>query len=275
MSLTVAIEIPREILHATRMTPEEMKRELAVSLFQLGKLSFGKAREMAGMTVVERDNEDRRVRRVRLTTVGEAERTNLDRLSDELALSLLEPLNLAQRERLVDAMGVVERLLTAGLVQIAVVDPTSTDAQLCLDAYFAELDTRFEGGFDPERSISADADELTEPAGLLLVARLRREPIGCGALKLHGTDPVELKRMWVDDSARGLGVGRRILGELEDRARRRDVDVVRLETNQSLTEAMGLYRSAGYQEVEAFNDEPYAHHWFEKRLDQPGPRNPT
>ena len=51
MSLTVAIEIPREVLHAARMTPEEMKRELAVLLFQQGKLSFGKAREMAGMTV--------------------------------------------------------------------------------------------------------------------------------------------------------------------------------------------------------------------------------
>jgi predicted HTH domain antitoxin len=51
MSLTVAIEIPQEVLHAARMTPEEMKRELAVLLFQQGKLSFGKAREMAGMTV--------------------------------------------------------------------------------------------------------------------------------------------------------------------------------------------------------------------------------
>ena len=51
MSSTVAIEIPREILHVTRMTPEELRRELAVSLFQQGKLSFGKARELAGMTV--------------------------------------------------------------------------------------------------------------------------------------------------------------------------------------------------------------------------------
>jgi len=51
MSLTVAIEIPQEVLHAARMTPEEMKRELAVLLFQQGKLSFGKARELAGMTV--------------------------------------------------------------------------------------------------------------------------------------------------------------------------------------------------------------------------------
>jgi predicted HTH domain antitoxin len=51
MSLTVAIEIPRDVLHAARMTPEEMKRELAIVLFQQGKLSFGKARELAGMTV--------------------------------------------------------------------------------------------------------------------------------------------------------------------------------------------------------------------------------
>jgi len=51
MSSTIAIEIPREIIHATRMTPEELRRELAIHLFQQGKLSFGKAREMAGMTV--------------------------------------------------------------------------------------------------------------------------------------------------------------------------------------------------------------------------------
>jgi GNAT superfamily N-acetyltransferase len=72
--------------------------------------------------------------------------------------------------------------------------------------------------------------------------------------------------MWVAPSARGLGVGRRILSELEQRARRRAVGLLRLETNETLKEAGGLYRSAGYVEVDAFNDEPYAHHWFEKRL---------
>ena len=51
MSSMVAIEIPREVIRATRMTPQELRRELAVYLFQQGKLSFGKAREMAGMTV--------------------------------------------------------------------------------------------------------------------------------------------------------------------------------------------------------------------------------
>ena len=51
MSSAISIEIPREVIHATRMTPEELRRELAIHLFQQGKLSFGKAREMAGMTV--------------------------------------------------------------------------------------------------------------------------------------------------------------------------------------------------------------------------------
>lgn len=51
MAATISIEIPREVVHVTRMTPEELRRELAVWLFQRGKLSFGKAREMAEMTV--------------------------------------------------------------------------------------------------------------------------------------------------------------------------------------------------------------------------------
>ncbi len=47
---TISIQVPREVLHATRMTVEELSRELALHLFQQGKLSFGKAREMTGMT---------------------------------------------------------------------------------------------------------------------------------------------------------------------------------------------------------------------------------
>jgi DNA-binding MarR family transcriptional regulator/GNAT superfamily N-acetyltransferase len=222
--------------------------------------------EQDGLVAVQPGAGDKRVRTVRLTGTGRAERALLDRRSEELASSLLVALSDAQRDRLVEAMGVVERLLTAGLVEVDVEDPASAAARWCIDSYFAELDARFDAGFDPGRSISADVDELTEPAGLLLVARLRGEPVGCGALKLHGRQPAEIKRMWVAPGACGLGVGRRLLGELEQRARRRAVRRVRLETNQTLTEAGGLYRSAGYVEVEAFNDEPYAHHWFEKRL---------
>ena len=222
--------------------------------------------EHDGLVALDASPTDKRVRTVRITDAGRAERAVLDRGADEIARSLLAPLSNAQRDRLVEAMEVVERLLVAGLVEIEVEDPTSDTARFCIQSYFDELNTRFDTGFDPAQSIPADAGELTEPAGLLLVARLRGEPIGCGALKLHGKEPAELKRMWVSPGARGLGVGRRILSELEQHARARHVTVVRLETNRSLREAIGLYRSTGYVEVDAFNDEPYAHHWFEKRL---------
>lgn len=226
--------------------------------------------EADGLVQVRPASTDHRVRVVRLTEAGRAERAELDRRSDELARSLLAPLNDRQRGRLLDAMATVEKLLTAGLVKITIQDPAGSDAQFCLRSYFAELNSRFDSGFDPGTSIPLAGAELVEPAGLFLVAQIRGEPAGCGALKLHDGQPAELKRMWVAASARGLGVGRRILAELEQHASQRGATEVRLETNRSLTEAIALYRTAGYVEIPAFNDEPYAHHWFCKRLGKPG-----
>jgi ribosomal protein S18 acetylase RimI-like enzyme len=109
---------------------------------------------------------------------------------------------------------------------------------------------------------------------VVLVARLRGEPVGCSALKLHSDRPAEIKRMWVAPGARGLGLGKRLLHELEQHARVRDATVVRLETNRVLTEAISLYRSAGYVEVDPFNDDLYDHHWFEKSLPRRSEREP-
>ena len=80
------------------------------------------------------------------------ERDLLERRSDELARSFLEPLSEPRRERLVAAMAEVERLLSAALVEIDVVDPADANAQFCLGEYFAELGRRFETGFDPAAS---------------------------------------------------------------------------------------------------------------------------
>lgn len=222
--------------------------------------------ERDGMVEVRPDPADKRVRHVRLTAAGLAEWAILDERSDDLARSLLASLDDGQRSQLVGAMETVERLLTAGLVDIGVEDPTSDAALFCIRAYYDELGSRFETGFDPDQALPVDPDHLVEPAGLLLVGRLRGEPIGCGGLKLHGDEPAEIKRLWVARAARGLGVGKRILRELEEQARRRGVKVVQLDTNRNLHEAINLYRSAGYVEVDRFNDEPYAHHWFEKHL---------
>ena len=99
------------------------------------------------------------------------------------------------------------------------------------------------------------------PAGVFLIARIKGQPAGCGALK-HG----ELMRMWVDRPHRGLGIAARILYALEEQAVALGHERVRLYTNRSLGEAKAMYRARGYVEIPRYNDDPYANHWFEKRL---------
>jgi DNA-binding MarR family transcriptional regulator/GNAT superfamily N-acetyltransferase len=245
-------------------TVRALRRRLGLDSAYVSRLL--RSLERQGLVTVVAGGSDGRVRQVHLTEAGLHERSELDHRADTFARSLLEPLGERERVKLAAAMAQVERLLIASMVEIAVADPTSADARWCLQQYFAELGERFEAGFDPARSISADAHELTPPGGLLLIARLREEPVGCGALKLHADAPAEIKRMWVAQRARGLGLGRRLLLDLERHARELEVAVLHLETNRTLNEAIHLYRESGYQEVAPFNDEPYAHHWFEKRL---------
>jgi DNA-binding MarR family transcriptional regulator/GNAT superfamily N-acetyltransferase len=225
-----------------------------------------RALEADGLVRVEPSPADRRIRVARLTPAGLSERALLDRRSDELAASVLAALDPAQRDEIVAAMRTVQRHLITAAIEIRVVDPTDRDARRCIRAYFAELDRRSDSGFDPAAGISAEPHELVRPGGRFLIAYLRGEPVGCGAVKHHPGAPSEIKRMWVAESARGLGVGRRLLNELERWAIRSGASTARLETNRALVEAIALYRSAGYVEVPPFNDEPFAHHWFEKQL---------
>jgi DNA-binding MarR family transcriptional regulator/GNAT superfamily N-acetyltransferase len=222
--------------------------------------------EAQGLVSVNRQAGDGRRRRVNLTPRGLAEFATYDGLSDELAESILAPLGAAQRDRLVSAMGEVERLIRAAAVEVRVEVPDSVDARWCLEQYFQELAECFETGFDPARSNSARDEEMTPPAGYFVVARLDGCAIGCGALKCCGKRTGEIKRMWTAPSARGQGVARRVLQTLETIARKSGLKTLRLETNRTLKEAQALYRQEGYQETAPFNDEPYAHHWFEKKL---------
>jgi DNA-binding MarR family transcriptional regulator/N-acetylglutamate synthase-like GNAT family acetyltransferase len=229
--------------------------------------------EAVGLITVRPDDSDKRVRIARLTARGVRERAVLNQRSDDLAASMLEPLAGQQRIRLVAAMAEVERLLAVATVTIAPSDPADPLAQHCLRAYFAELDRRFESGFDLTLSLPAENEDLRPPAGVFLLALRGAEPIGCGALKFDRGEPAYIKRMWIADSARGLGIGRRLLTELEAHAAQGGFSAVRLETNGALTEAMALYRSAGYVEVPAFNHEAYAHHWFVKQLETQAERH--
>ncbi len=242
----------------------DLRTRLALDSGYLARLL--RSLERQGLVEATPAAADRRVRRAGLTPAGRAELAELNRRSDAFARSLLEPLTKSQRDRLGAAMAEVERLLRASAIEIALEPPASHAARWCLDQYFRELAQRFDGGFDPARTMPAEASELTPPVGVFLVARLDGQPVGCGALKTTGRGLGDIKRMWVAQSDRGLGIGRRILEALEDHARALGLTVLHLETNSTLKEAQAMYRNYGYQEVAPFNDEPYAHHWFEKRL---------
>jgi DNA-binding MarR family transcriptional regulator/ribosomal protein S18 acetylase RimI-like enzyme len=223
--------------------------------------------EQDGLISVDQDASDGRVRKVHLTDAGRDECAVLNQRSNELAASMLAPLTAQQRRRLLAAMADVERLMLASQMQIEITDPGSPAARYCVRSYFEELAHRFDGGFDPRQSISATDEEMRLPDGLLLVAVLHGNPVGCGALKLHAdTRIAEIKRMWTSPELRGLGLGRRILDQLAEEAQARGMSTLRLETNRSLTEARRLYETSGFVEVQAFNDETYAHHWFQRDL---------
>ena len=140
-------------------------------------------------------------------------------------------------------------------------------------AYFAELAARFPGGFDAGSQSSQDAALLSAPGGAFVVALTEAEAVACGGVQTRsqGSGPgavayAEIKRMWVHPRWRGAGLGRRLLGHLESIARDLGHQVVRLDTHDTLVEAIRMYRRAGYREVERYNDNPYARHFFEKQL---------
>lgn len=245
-------------------TAGELRARLDLDSGYLSRLL--RSLERQGLIRTDPDPNDRRIRQVGLTTSGIHELSELNRRSDDLARSILDPLNEAQQSRLTGAMAEVERLLSAASVRIDEVPPGSSDAEYCLSHYFQELAERFEQGFDPANSLAPTLDGFEPPRGIFLIMRLHGEPVGCGGFKFEPPDSAYVKRMWISPAARGLGLGRRMLQELEQRARKLGYARLVLETEKALTEAQHLYRGSGFREVPPFNDECYAHHWFEKML---------
>ena len=238
-------------------TPRDIRARLGLDSGYLARLLRALKRD--GL-IAEQPDTDRRTKRLTLTAKGRAEMAELDRISDELAAATLAPLTPEQRDRLLRAQAEVRRLLAISMITIAPEDPVSADARWCLGHYFAELAERFEEAFDPTKTLP------TAPDDLFLLARFDGQPAGCGVLKHLDDDTGEILRMWVDRAHRGLGIAGRILDALERQAAERGHRKVRLYTNRSLDEAKAMYRARGYEEIPRYNDDPYANHWFEKRL---------
>ena len=242
----------------------ELRRRLGLDAGYISRLSKALIKE--GLIQVASHTGDQRVRTARLTARGRREMRELNNRSDGRAADILGAVSTSQRARLVAAMAEVHHLLRAAGVVIERVPPASPAARWCWAQYFAELDRRFPGGFEPGTSLHVNDDDFAPPRGAFLVASIDGETVGGGAVKLTAPRVGWLKRMWVAESTRGLGIGRRLLEALEGEARTLGATTLRLDTNKALHEAIALYRSAGYRQVKPFNAEPYATHWFEKRL---------
>jgi GNAT superfamily N-acetyltransferase len=117
-----------------------------------------------------------------------------------------------------------------------------------------------------EQTVGVAEEEPVPPHGAFLVAHLGGNPVGCGAVRRLDEATAEIRRMWIDPAVRGGGIGRSLLAALEQAARDTGCSVVRLDTRADLPEALALYRSSGYRDIPAYNDNPYATHWLEKRL---------
>jgi DNA-binding MarR family transcriptional regulator/N-acetylglutamate synthase-like GNAT family acetyltransferase len=245
----------------------ELRRRLGLDSGYMSRLL--RVLEDDGLIELEPDPADRRRRIASLTEAGRTEYDELDQRSDALAERLLAPLSDSQRSRLTDAIETADRLLRAATASFEVVDPGADAALWALGRYFEYLDATFDTGFDPG-DVTADLALFRAPVGAFVLARIDGEPVACGAVQTIEPRVGEIKRMWVDDLWRGAGLGRRMVVELETIIGGMGHHTVRLDTNGALTSAISLYERMGYQAVERYNDNPYAHHWFEKTIGSDG-----
>ncbi|GHG80158.1 bifunctional helix-turn-helix transcriptional regulator/GNAT family N-acetyltransferase [Pseudodonghicola xiamenensis] len=226
--------------------------------------------EAEGLIEIEGNASDSRRRSARLTGAGALEYAAYEALSDAQAAEILDKHQ--ARERLLAAMDLIATTLGRDRIVIEEARPGDPRSQSCLSAYYGELAARFERGFDVSLSADPEARDMERPRGSFLLAVSDGLPVGCVGLK--GTDKgyAEVKRLWIAPAARGLGLSRRLMEELERIAIELGYDRLRLDTNSALPEAVGLYRNSGWTEIARFNDDPYPDLFFERIIAGAGAR---
>lgn len=147
-------------------------------------------------------------------------------------------------------------------VDTAVSDPTAHDL---LAEYFAYRERTFPNAEGYVTTFPSPVN-FTPPRGLFLIVRVDDAAVGCGGIRSLGSGRFEVKHLWLQPQTQGHGLGRALLAELEGRAGGLGASELVLDTNSSLAAAGGLYRSSGYVDIEAYNDNPNATNWYSKPL---------
>ena len=137
-------------------------------------------------------------------------------------------------------------------IEIVTADPRIPEITAMIHA----LD-RYMGALYPaESNHLVDVNTLAQPNVHFFAAKVDGEYVGCGAVMIHGRDYAEVKRVFVDPAARGLGLGKRLIDRLAATARQQGVALVRLETGISQPDALGLFEACGFTRCSSFGDYP-------------------
>lgn len=220
--------------------------------------------EAEGMVETAPAPKDARRRIAKLTEAGQAAFAQYEALSDQSAEVVLG--RYKQTEALLAAADLIATVLGRDRIEIIEADPEDPRVQHCVLAYYDEISEIFGVFFDPQVSGDPEADSLRAPNGTFLLALSDGLPIGCVAVKRQAEGLGEVKRMWVAPAARGLGLAKQLMSAIETHAQRLGLTTLQLDTNGKLTAALHLYRQDGWVEIERYNDNPYAEHFFEKQL---------
>ena len=110
------------------------------------------------------------------------------------------------------------------------------------------------------------SEQFEPPRGVFVVIEDAGSVLGCGGIRQLDPGRFEVKHLWVRPQGRGAGLGRKLVAELERRAREWGASELVLDTNESLEAAGGLYRSSGFETCEPYNENPNATTWYRKLL---------
>jgi len=157
-------------------------------------------------------------------------------------------------------------------VDVRIVDGHSPERIAAVRSLFEEyaesleVDLSFQ---DFERELAELPGDYVPPGGRLLLALAGEEPAGCVALRPYEPGVCEMKRLYVRPEFQGTGLGRRLAEEIVDAARRLGYESMRLDTLPTMGAARGLYRSLGFEEIEAYRANPvHGTTYFELALGQ-------